>query len=256
MASAHVRKGDTVIVIAGKERGQEGQGPARDPREGPGGRRAAQHDQEAPAAHPEAPAGRHHRARGGAPPLQRDAGGPAQRQADPVGVRSSPTARRSGSPGQSGEMHRQGVSDGRRRRRPDKARDGKAAAPQRPAASARRRPARAARAARRRRPQRRRQAAAGQVDRRDAAPAARPFPDRGDPRPHEGARLRQPVPGAAAREDRDQHGRGRGQGEREGARLRHRRPAGHHRAEAGGDAGEEVDRELQAARERRPSAAR
>ena len=61
---------------------QEGQGAARDSREGPGGGRAHQHDQEAPAADPEDPAGRDHRARGVDPPLQRDAGGPAERQAD------------------------------------------------------------------------------------------------------------------------------------------------------------------------------
>ena len=34
MAIAHVRKGDTVVVVAGKERGKRGQGAARDPGEG------------------------------------------------------------------------------------------------------------------------------------------------------------------------------------------------------------------------------
>ncbi len=91
---------------------------------------------------------------------------------------------------------------------------------------------------------------AGQRQRNGAAPDARALPDRGGPGHDEGARLRQSVPGAAAREGRDQHGGGRGQGEREGAGLRHRGPAGDLGPEADHHPGQEVDRQLQAARER------
>src|SRR5215470_205083 len=53
---------------------EEGQGPARAPGQGPRPRGAHQHDQEAPAPDSEAPPGRHHRARGADPPVERDAG--------------------------------------------------------------------------------------------------------------------------------------------------------------------------------------
>src|SRR5438128_10755035 len=75
-------------------------------------------------------------------------------------------------------------------------------------------------------------------------------PADGDPGADEGARVREPVAGAAPREGRDQHGCGRGAGERQGARLRDGRSAIDQRAEADRHAREEVDRELQAARGR------
>ena len=67
--------------------GQARQGAARAPRRGPGPRRAAQHDEEAPAADAEAPAGRHHRARGRAGAVERPARVRPVRQARRSGIR-------------------------------------------------------------------------------------------------------------------------------------------------------------------------
>ena len=80
---------------------------------------------------------------------------------------------------------------------------------------------------------------------------------RRDPGPPEGrARARQRHGGAAAREDRHQHGRRPGHP----AGLAHRggpaRPRDHHRPEAGRHPGQEVDRRLQAPRGHAPSGSR
>ena len=146
---------------------------------------------------------------GAAPPLERDAGGSAASATSRPGsaCRCWRTARRSGCARRCGEIDRQGVramADAKKADKPEGA--PKAAGRSRPGRQARR-PRAAARAARAAATAPRRaggQARAGH--RRGPAAAARPLPDGGGPGPHEGAGLHEPVPGAAAREDRHQHG--------------------------------------------------
>ena len=103
--------------------------------------------------------------------------------------------------------------------------------------------------------------------RRPARPITRPRRAEGTPRLQdvlredgpgqaaEGVRAHEPAPGAAAREDRAQRRHGRGEQEPEAARGRRRGAGADHRPAAGGDPGQEGDRELRPARRACRSAA-
>ena len=231
----HVRKGDTVVVIAGKDKGKRGRS-APPHREGPRRRRGRQHGQAPHQADAAQPAGRHHREGGLDPRLERGAlvrqvRGPASREASST-TRAAEAPRRASSAARRSRPRRLRDAEDFRPWLQDEKEDkgGKGAkptlTPEQEAEAAAKKAARArgqgqgrgarapARGRARRRRRRRRSPPSGSsatgparlrklYDERDRADA------------DQGVRAQEPDAGAAPREDHDQHGSRRGRDEPE-----------------------------------------